>query len=97
MARAKATRGAKFRAAMQASYDDLRIDELELVEEGARLLDLVDDLDGAIKAAGFVATGSAGQTVAHPLLGTLQAARSELRRLLNQLRLPEPAPEDGDE
>jgi hypothetical protein len=89
MARRK-TRGTLFREAMSASYDITRPDEKELMEEAARLLDLADELAGAVHTSGFMSTGSTGQPVVNPLLTALQAARSELRQVLRQLNLPEP-------
>jgi hypothetical protein len=89
MARKK-KRGALFREAMQASYDVTRLDEKELVEEAARLLDLADELADAVTASGFMGTGSMGQPVVNPLLTALQSARAELRQVLRQLDLPDP-------
>jgi hypothetical protein len=89
MARRK-TRGALFRETMTASYDITRPDEREMVEEAARLLDLVDGLDTAVAASGFMGTGSMGQPVVNPLLTALQSARAELRQVLRQLNLPDP-------
>lgn len=94
MARRK-KRGAIFREAMGASYDITRPDEQEMVEEAARLLDLVDELAAAVAGSGFIGKGSMGQPVVNPLLTALQAARAELRQVLRQLRLPEP--EKGDD
>jgi hypothetical protein len=91
------TRGALFREAMAASYEVVRPDEREMVEEAARLLDLVDELTGAVTSTGFLGTGSTGQPVVNPLLTALQSARAELRQVLRQLNLPEPPGGDDDE
>ena len=62
-----------------------------MVEEAARLLDLVDELDAAVDAAGFASVGSQGQRVVNPLLTALQSARAELRQVVRQLNLPDPS------
>jgi hypothetical protein len=90
------TRGTLFRETMRASYDVTRPDERELVEEAARLLDLVDELAEAVRAGGFMGTGSMGQPVVNPLLTALQSARAELRHVLRQLNLPEPPGGDDE-
>ena len=84
------TRGGRFRDAVLKTYEITRPDEVEMVEEAARLLDLVDGLDEAVRATGFTSKGSAGQTVINPCLSALQSARGELRNVLRQLRLPDP-------
>ena len=66
---ARKTRGTLFREEMTSSYDLTRPDEKELVEEAARLLDLADELDSAVKASGLHQRwlpGSAGrESAAH--------------------------------
>ena len=46
---------------MLASYEITRPDEVELAEEAARLLDLVDEPAKAVGKTGFMGVGSTGQ------------------------------------
>ena len=64
---------------------DLRPDELELLAEAARLLDLADRLREAAADAPVVVDGRT-----HPALVELRQVRQELRRHLAQLALPDP-------
>lgn len=82
------TRGARFREAVLAGYEVSTPADAELVEECARLLDLVDDLAGDVESQGRTSTGSQGQPVQSPALVALQVARGELRQSLKALGLP---------
>ena len=82
------TRGARFREAVLDGYDVSTPADRELVEECARLLDLVDELHADVKANGRTSVGSQGQPVQSPALVALQSARGELRMSLRALGLP---------
>ncbi len=75
----------------------LRVDELAVLEDACRHLDLVDRIEKEIvKARSSLTTaGSQGQSVANPLLGELRQSRDLVGRLLRSLHLPDD-PERGD-
>jgi hypothetical protein len=77
-------RGRKFWRAV-ASEHVLRADELELLGEVARQLDLVDRLRDAAADGPVVENGRVS-----PALVELRQVRQELRRGLAQLALPDP-------
>lgn len=82
-------RGAALWTAVVARYE-LRIDDLIVLAESARVLELVDVLAGQLaKAESWVVKGSMGQPAPHPLLGELRSARVLLASLLRQLKLPD--------
>ena len=68
---------------------DLRPDELRVLEDACRELDLVDRLEAAVAAAPLVVAGSRGQETPHPLIPEVRAHRLVLARLLKQLQLPD--------
>ena len=68
---------------------DLRPDELRILDDACREVDLVDRLEEAVAAAPLVVEGSRGQEAPHPLIPELRAHRLVLARLLKQLGLPD--------
>lgn len=75
---------------------DLRIDELRVLEDACREIDLIERLEEALKDADLIVTGSMGQPVASPLVQELRQHRGVLARLLGWLKLPdEEAPAAG--
>lgn len=70
-------------------YYDLRPDELRILEDACREVDLVERLESAMSKEELVVRGSMGQPVANGLLGELRAHRSILKGLLAQLKLPD--------
>jgi phage terminase small subunit len=93
----KAPRGlqARGRAFWRAVVDtyELTVDEVELLREVCRTLDVAEELAAVLDRDGATTTGSVGQTRVHPAVGELRATRLALGRLLGQLGLPS---EDGD-
>ncbi|MDN5918300.1 MAG: hypothetical protein L0I76_24920, partial [Pseudonocardia sp.] len=81
-------RGRGFWRAVTTDYE-LRPDELRVLEDACRELDLIERLDAEQRDTALTVPGSHGQPVAAPLLGELRAHRALLARLLNQLRLPD--------
>ena len=80
------TRGEAFAATVRSGYD-LGPDELELLEEVRRCLDLLDDLQDVVRSEGSTTAGSAGQTVIHPAVVEGRQMRVVLLRLLGSLGL----------
>lgn len=76
---------------------DLRIDELRVLEDACREIDLIERLEEDLKTADLIVVGSMGQPVASPLVQELRQHRGVLARLLGWLKLPdEEAPAKGN-
>lgn len=86
-------RGARFWSAAVGEYR-LRCDELELLAEACRLLDLQDRLREAVEADGIMVSGSRGQLAVNPALTELRQVRHQTRLHLSALKLPDPDVED---
>jgi hypothetical protein len=89
--RAPAGLGAAGRRLWRAITDDndLRADELLILEHAARTTDLLARIDAALVDAPLTVKGSMGQLVEHPLVSESRAQRGTLARLLAQLKVPE--------
>lgn len=83
------TAGARFWRAV-TTENDLRPDEVVLLEAACRTIDTVAQLDEAMRDEPLTVRGSAGQLREHPLLSEARQQRLALSRLLRQLALPEP-------
>ncbi|MFI7678976.1 hypothetical protein [Actinophytocola sp. NPDC049390] len=71
---------------------DLRPDELRVLEDAAKMADLVDRLENVVAGLSddeLTVNGSRNQPVAHPLIAELRQGRATLATLLRQLRLTE--------
>ncbi|NEW33830.1 hypothetical protein GV791_14830 [Nocardia cyriacigeorgica] len=68
---------------------DLRPDELRVLREAAREVDLIDALEDALAKDSLMIPGSMGQMVVHPMVTELRQHRSTLAALLRQLKLPD--------
>ncbi len=79
-------RGRRFWRTVLAAYEAMRADEIELLAEACRQLDLADTLRDE-------ATSPMVEGRVHPGLVELRQVRMELRRTLAQLALPD---EDDD-
>lgn len=86
-------RGRRFWRAVLADHV-LRADELELLAEACRLLDLLDQLRAA--SSPLVVTGKAGPRT-NPAVVEARQTRVELRRTLAQLCLPDQDVNDDEE
>lgn len=82
------SRGADFWRDIAANFE-LERDELELLTEICRQLDLCELLESTLAAEGVMAEGSRGQTRLHPAVAALNAGRQLLARQLAQLGLPD--------
>lgn len=94
----KSTRPANLGAEATQVWDEitgtyrLRPDELRILEEACREIELVDRLEEALKDADLVVRGSQGQPVANPLVQEVRQHRQVVKSLLGSLKLPD---EDG--
>jgi hypothetical protein len=71
---------------------ELRADELRVLEDACREIDLVERLEEELASASLVVKGSQGQPVANPLVQEIRQHRQVVKSLLGSLRLPD---EDG--
>lgn len=77
-------RGRRFWRKVTATYG-FRPDELVLLEEVCRHMDLVDEYRSKIAEGQLVIAGSRGQPAPHPLLQELRSSRDLIGKLLRQL------------
>lgn len=82
------TKGRKFWDDTTGTYE-FRPDELCILEDACRTLDLVDRLEKDLRGADLVTAGSMGQDVANPLLSEVRQHRTVFARLAKQLALPD--------
>ena len=68
---------------------ELRGDELRLLEDACREVDLIERLEKELARGDLVVAGSMGQPVTNPLLQELRQHRLVLRSLLGALHLPD--------
>ena len=73
------------------SYE-LRPDELRVLEDACREVDLIERLEAELAGADLIVNGSMGQPVANPLVQELRLHRSTVKGLLQSISLPD---EDG--
>ncbi|MCK9496749.1 MAG: hypothetical protein M0R75_14825 [Dehalococcoidia bacterium] len=85
-------KGRRFWQEVTGKYD-LRIDELRILEDACREVDLIDRIEKALNARGAQLTvrGSQGQPVANPLIAEVRQHRTVLKSLLSSLKLPDEA------
>ena len=81
-------KGRRFWRDITSRYE-LRVDELRLLEDACREIDLIERLEDALIDAPLVAKGSMGQPVASPLVQEVRQHRSVLSSLLIKLKLPD--------
>lgn len=73
------------------SEHQLRVDELRILEDACREIDLIARLDAELRKKGstLVVNGSMGQPVANPLVAEVRQHRNTLKGLLASLKLPD--------
>lgn len=71
---------------------ELRVDELLILEDACREVDLIDRMEREQSTGDLTALGSQGQPVAAPLIAELRQHRAMVANLMKQLKLPD---EDG--
>lgn len=83
--------GTRGRRLWKQSLDqfEFRPDELIVLEDACRHVDVVDALAAKLEGADLVTAGSKGQMTAHPLLQELRASKDLVAKLLRQLGLPD--------
>lgn len=81
------TASRRFWRSIMAKYE-LREDELRLLEDACREMDLIERFEAQLATTDLVVAGSQGQPVASPLAQEVRQHRSVLARLLKQLELP---------
>lgn len=76
-----------------ADYE-LRVDEVELLVEACREVDVIERLEAELRDAPLSVKGGRGQVISHPLLGEVRQHRAVLKSLLGGLKLTDQA--DGE-
>lgn len=82
------SRAVRFWDQIVATYD-LRPDEVLVLENACREIDLITRMEAEQRDAGLISEGYNGQPVPAPMLGELRQHRSVLARLLGQLKFPD--------
>lgn len=87
-----ATAGKALWTEIVAKYD-LRPDELRCLEDACATTDMLATLEQEWRDAGrpFMSTGSMGQEVEHPLIGSIDKMRKSRQAFIRQLKLPDDA------
>ena len=67
---------------------ELRVDELDILEDVCREVDMIAALERELKKSGLMATGSMGQPVVNPLVAELRQHRATKKSLWSALKLP---------
>jgi hypothetical protein len=70
---------------------DLRPDELRILEDACAATDMITEMRKAWVSLGrpYMASGSMGQPVEHPLVGSIDKQRKTRKAFLVQLKLPD--------
>lgn len=76
---------------------ELRPDDMRVLEDACREVDLVERMETALLTEPLMVKGSMGQLVAHPLVQELRQHRATSARLFAQLKLTDggESPADG--
>lgn len=80
--------GRRFWKTVHERYSGLEPAESALLVECCKTLDVIADLEAAVRQHGAMVTGSQGQAVLNPAVGEQRLQRQMLGRLLDQLGLP---------
>lgn len=85
-----ATAGKALWTEILAKYD-LRPDELRTLEDVCAASDMLAEFEKAWRDAGrpYMSTGSMGQEVEHPLIGSIDKQRKTRQAFIRQLKLPD--------
>lgn len=68
---------------------DLRPDELRILEDACREMDLADALEATLADMPLTLEGSMGQVVVNPVVQEIRQHRTVVASLLKQLKLPD--------
>lgn len=82
------TRGKRTWGNVAGTYE-LRPDELDILEDICREIDMIDDLERGMKDQPLTVIGSQGQPVAHPIISELRQHRATKKSLWAALKLPD--------
>lgn len=74
---------------------ELRLDELNILEDICREIDLIDSLEKELKGLPVMMKGSQGQDIVNPLIPELRQHRATKKMLWNSLKLPDDESEGG--
>lgn len=74
---------------------ELRPDELRMLADAAREVDIISRLEADLQDAPLMVKGSMGQLTASPLVSELRMHRTTLTQLLKALKLPD-SPAEGE-
>lgn len=85
---AKLEGSAKLWKSITSTYG-LRPDELRLLEDCCREMDIIDRLQAEVDDNGVTVSGSMGQTVIHPAIQEIRQHRNVLKQMLAKLALPD--------
>lgn len=80
--------GAKVWRSLVSEYQ-FRADELQILEDACREIDLVAQLDKALAAGDMLTAGSMGQPVVNPLVKEIGNHRLIVKQLFAQLKIPD--------
>ncbi|MGV3714348.1 P27 family phage terminase small subunit [Pseudolysinimonas sp.] len=80
-------RGTRFWDALHRDFE-FEVRDTEIVREACRVLDRIDELEGALEEEGLLSAGSKGQTVLHPAVAELRQQQSTFRQLMGSVELP---------
>lgn len=75
-------------AGVTTAYD-LRVDDVIVLEDACREIDLIDRLEDDMPTSGFTVKGGYGSTLINPVIPELRQHRALLAKLLGQLKLPD--------
>lgn len=84
--------GKRIWAKVSDAYE-LRVDELDILEDVCREVDMIASLEKELRTTGLMTTGSMGQAVVNPLVAELRQHRATKKSLWAALKLPA---EDGE-
>jgi hypothetical protein len=82
------SRGEAFRQRVTDDYE-LQPDDVELLTEAARMLDLLEALHEAVKEDGPLIRDAKGNLVTHPATVEARQVREALRKTLHALGIPD--------
>ena len=68
---------------------DLRVDELRILEDACREMDMVERMETAMASEELIVKGSMGQPAPNPLIPELRQHRMAFKTLIKSLNLPD--------
>ena len=68
---------------------ELRADEVRILEDACREIDLIERMEKALGTESLIVKGSMGQPAPNPLIPELRQHRATFKTLIQSLKLPE--------